>query len=86
MDGVNQLLGGVSGIDQGLVSSVILYSGIAGVVIAVLVVVNVIRKWRVDSALMRMAKDIHEMNERQKGLISGYQTKKNAEQENIASK
>lgn len=86
METMQLYMGSSSGIDSGLLSSILLYAGIAGVIVFALIVITVVRKWRVDSAIIKMAKDIREMNERQKGLISNYQTKKSTEQNQTTSK
>lgn len=74
---IQQLLGGAgSGIDMSFLGPVLILSSIASVLIIIMMIMNAMRKWKVDSAILHMAKDMKEMNERQKGLIDSHQAQK----------
>lgn len=51
----------------GTIQYIIVASLVVTVAILALWIINSVRKWRTQKAILQIQKDIHEMNERQKG-------------------
>lgn len=83
---IQQLLGGgASGIDLSFLGPVLVLSSIASILIIIMMIFNAVHKWKVDSAILHMAKDMKEMNERQKGLIDSHQAQKAAQAQPVTA-